>query len=77
MKKKYAAPTAPCSLTEVQSSLCTVSGRGGGVNAGYGGVDEDGSLEPDARQHWKYNEEDDFYVEEIESEQNGWKNGLW
>ena len=53
--------------------VCTspVSGSGP-VDSGYGGVDNDGSKDPDAHMRGGYDDE-----EELLNQQNGWRDGLW
>lgn len=46
MKKKYVAPVIELDSMEEESALLTVSSPKG---IGYGGVDKNGSLDPDAR----------------------------
>lgn len=68
MKKTYMRPTVVCCEMVVPMSLCSVSGGGGGVNVGYGGVDNDGELDPDAKERIANGEFDQY---------NYWETGLW
>ena len=57
--------------------VCTSQVSGSGpVDSGYGGVDNDGSKDPDAHKRGGYDDED-FDEEELLNQQNGWTGGLW
>ena len=45
MKKEYVAPQMECVKMDEELPMC-VSGGGGGVNLGYGGVDAGGIIDP-------------------------------
>ena len=56
MKKEYVAPQMECVKMEEELPMC-VSGGGGGVNLGYGGVDAGGSLDPQSNERLDFEEE--------------------
>jgi hypothetical protein len=50
-KRPYTAPHLTCVRLRETVVLMAVSGVGGDVNAGYGGVDDEGTMEPAAKWH--------------------------
>ena len=79
MEKQYIQPTVEelCSLSTMP--LCgSQDVRGDGpVNATYGGVDEEGTLDPST--HYRYGYTNNENIEEMEAAtaKDGWSNGLW
>ena len=49
-KKKYVAPTTSCETVSEEGMLCS-SAVYSDLGIGYGGVDEDGAIDPEARRH--------------------------
>lgn len=67
MKKRYIAPDNLLVAMEFQSVVCmsgTIHAEGVGEDIGYGGVDEEGELDPAARRHNVWDEEENLEEEE-------------
>ena len=58
MKKTYLQPSAEMDNMETESMICSSPGVTSDRGIGYGGVDEDGSLDPASRRYSIWEEED-------------------
>lgn len=76
MKKNYITPIVEIHLLNSQEVLSSVSDSISSSNGvGYGGVDEEGELDPSSRRRGTSDSFDP--TEEVTADQRVWEQGLW